>query len=205
MFFDTSGPKRAFDLMIVGLALPLLAPILTIAALAVRFSSPGPILFSQTRAGKDGRPFNLWKFRSMRVNAADPTTMGKVTGDNELLTGVGRVIRRLKIDKLPQVFNVVTGQMSIVGPRPTLPEQVVGYSPRQRKRLSVQPGLTGWAQVNGNIGLTWDERIELDLYYIEHMSLWLDLKIIIKTFAVIVGGELRREEALREAGIHRSR
>jgi sugar transferase EpsL len=152
-------------------------------ALAIRLNSPGPIFFRQERVGLDGRPFRVWKFRTMLdLPADDPFPQ------DDRITGVGRWLRRLSIDELPQLLNVVTGQMSVVGPRPTLPYQVARYSARQRRRLSVRPGLTGLAQVRGRNALTWSERIELDLQYLEHQSPWLDVRILTWTVGAVLKG-----------------
>jgi len=202
-YYRTRG-KRYLDLLLTVLTFMLLLPLLGVAALAVRLSSPGPVFFSQVRMGRGGQPFRTYKFRSMFVNDADPRQMGHVGGSHELVTPVGRIIRRLKIDELPQLWNVLRGEMSIVGPRPTLPEQAAEYAAEQKRRLDVLPGLTGWAQVNGNIELSWDERIRLDLFYVEHQSFWFDMKTIWLTLDVIVRGEHPRVEALRAAGISRS-
>jgi len=204
MSFYRERGKRYLDLLLTLPILVSLLPLLGIVALAVRLSSPGPVFFSQVRAGRDRQPFRTYKFRSMFVNDADPRQMGHVGGSHELVTPVGRIIRRLKIDELPQLWNVLRGEMSIVGPRPTLPEQTAEYTAEQERRLEVLPGLTGWAQVNGNIELSWDERIRLDLFYVEHHSFWFDLKTIWLTLDVIVRGEHPRAEALRAAGISRS-
>ena len=204
MSFYRARGKRYFDLLLTVPTFILLLPLLGAVALAVRLSSPGHVFFSQVRAGRDGRPFRAFKFRSMFVNDADPRQMGHVTSGHQLVTPVGRIIRRLKIDELPQLWNVLRGEMSIVGPRPTLLEQAAEYTAEQRRRLDVLPGLTGWAQVNGNIELSWDERIRLDLFYVKHQSFWFDMKTIGLTLDVIVRGEHPRVEALRAAGISRS-
>lgn len=196
--------KRVFDLLIVIPSLIILSPVFVLAGIAVKFSSLGPVFFSQIRGGRNGKPFMTFKFRSMVINDEDPALLGRIDGTNTLVTPVGRIIRRLKIDELPQLWNVLRGEMSIVGPRPTLLEQINSYSEEERGRLVVLPGLTGWAQVNGNIELSWDERIVLDLWYIRHWSLWLDVKIIWLTFAVILLGERPNKEALDEANIRRS-
>ena len=193
--------KRLLDLIVVVLASIFLLPLIALIALAVRLTSRGPIFFAQTRVGKDGRLFQSYKFRSMYLNDIDPSTTGEVLADNPLVTPVGRIIRRLKIDELPQIWNIINGDMSLIGPRPTIPEHIEGYTPEQYRRLDVIPGLTGWAQVNGNIELSWDQRIQLDLYYIDHQSFWLDLKILWLTIDVVLHGEHPRAEALNEAGI----
>ena len=167
--------RRLVDVVLASLGLVVLLPLIAVVALVVRLSLGAPVLFRQRRSGLHGVEFNIVKFRSMRAprHADEP--------DHERLTRVGRALRSTSLDELPQLWNVLRGDMSIVGPRPTLPEQVVHYSPRQRGRLAVRPGITGWAQVQGRNALSWPERIELDLWYIEHRSFRLDLRIVLLT------------------------
>lgn len=197
--------KRCFDLACTMPLTVAMLPLLGATALAVRVTSKGPILFRQLRVGKDGSQFEVYKFRSMYENEVDPNTMGRVTSAHSLVTPVGKLIRRLKIDELPQLFNVLKGDLSLVGPRPMLPKMAAALSEEQGERMAVTPGMTGWAQVNGNTSLPWDERIALDIWYLHHQSLWLDLKILGKTVAVILFGEQPNEEALHEVGLRRSR
>jgi lipopolysaccharide/colanic/teichoic acid biosynthesis glycosyltransferase len=157
------------------------SPVLGLAALAKKLEGGGPILYRQRRVGRDGRDFDLLKLRTMIVDAERRGAGWAVDKDDPRITRVGRILRRLSIDELPQLWNVLRGEMSLVGPRPTLRYQVERYDERQRRRLDVKPGLTGWAQVNGRAALPWEERIELDLWYIEHRSAWLDLKILALT------------------------
>ncbi len=157
------------------------SPVLGLAALAKKLEDGGPILYRQRRVGRDGRDFDLLKLRTMIVDAERRGAGWAVDKDDPRITRVGRILRRLSIDELPQLWNVLRGEMSLVGPRPTLRYQVERYDERQRRRLDVKPGLTGWAQVNGRAVLPWEERIELDLWYIEHRSAWLDLKILALT------------------------
>ncbi len=157
------------------------SPVLGLAALAKKLEDGGPILYRQRRVGRDGRDFDLLKLRTMIVDAERRGPGWAVDKDDPRITRVGRILRRLSIDELPQLWNVLRGEMSLVGPRPTLRYQVERYDERQRRRLDVKPGLTGWAQVNGRAMLPWEERIELDLWYIEHRSAWLDLKILALT------------------------
>jgi lipopolysaccharide/colanic/teichoic acid biosynthesis glycosyltransferase len=157
------------------------SPVLGLAALAKKLEDGGPILYRQRRVGRDGRDFDLLKLRTMIVDAERRGAGWAVDKDDPRITRVGRILRRLSIDELPQLWNVLRGEMSLVGPRPTLRYQVERYDERQRRRLDVKPGLTGWAQVNGRAMLPWEERIELDLWYIEHRSAWLDLKILALT------------------------
>jgi lipopolysaccharide/colanic/teichoic acid biosynthesis glycosyltransferase len=155
--------------------------VLGLAALAVKLEDGGPVLYRQSRVGKEGRDFELLKLRTMVVGAEKQGAGWAVDRDDPRITRAGRILRRLSIDELPQLWNVLRGEMSLVGPRPTLRYQVERYDERQRHRLDVKPGLTGWAQVNGRAALPWDERIELDLWYVEHRSPRLDLKILALT------------------------
>jgi lipopolysaccharide/colanic/teichoic acid biosynthesis glycosyltransferase len=157
------------------------SPVVGLAALAVKLEDGGPVFYRQLRVGKDGRDFELLKLRTMVVDAERQGSGYAVDRDDPRITRAGRVLRRLSIDELPQLWNVLRGEMSLVGPRPTLRYQVDRYDERQRHRLDVKPGLTGWAQVSGRAALPWDERIELDLWYVEHHSAWLDLKILART------------------------
>jgi lipopolysaccharide/colanic/teichoic acid biosynthesis glycosyltransferase len=180
--------KRLFDLASSALALLVSSPILAGSAAAIVLEDRGPVLYRQRRVGKDGVEFELLKLRTMVVGAE---TIGAGLAVNEgdpRITKVGAVLRRLSLDELPQFWNVLLGEMSIIGPRPTLAYQVERYTPRQRRRLEVKPGITGWAQVHGRAKLPWDERIELDVWYVEHRSFWLDLKILAKTPTALFGG-----------------
>jgi lipopolysaccharide/colanic/teichoic acid biosynthesis glycosyltransferase len=172
--------NRALDVALAGTALVVASPLLAAAAAAVKLDG-GPVLYRQMRVGKDGVDFELLKLRTMVVGAE---TMGAGFAVNEgdsRITRAGRMLRRLSLDELPQLWNVVRGDMSIVGPRPTLRYQVERYDARQRRRLEVKPGITGWAQVNGRASLPWPQRIELDVWYVEHRSALLDLKILALT------------------------
>jgi lipopolysaccharide/colanic/teichoic acid biosynthesis glycosyltransferase len=180
--------NRAADVAIAGGALVLAAPILGLAGLAVRLGGRGPVLYRQTRVGKDGVDFELLKLRTMVVGAETQGAGFAVDKGDARITRVGRVLRRLSLDELPQLWNVVRGEMSVIGPRPTLRYQVQRYTPRHRRRLDVKPGITGWAQVHGRAALPWDERIELDVWYVEHRSPWLDLQILARTPLALFGG-----------------
>jgi lipopolysaccharide/colanic/teichoic acid biosynthesis glycosyltransferase len=180
--------RRAVDIAVSSLALALSSPLLLAAMIAVRLESRGPALYSQRRAGRDGRPFEVLKLRTM-VDGAEHIGAGlAVNADDPRVTRVGAFLRRTSLDELPNLVNVLRGEMSLIGPRPTLPVQVAQYTERQRGRLAIKPGITGWAQVNGRASLPWAERIELDLYYIEHRSLGLDLRILARTLAMVLGG-----------------
>jgi len=181
--------KRALDLLIGGLACVLSAPLIGLAALAIRLESPGHPIYRQRRVGRDGRPFEIYKLRTM-VRGAEFTGAGlAIQEGDDRITRVGALLRRTSLDELPNLWNVVRGEMSIVGPRPTIQIQVDQYTQRQRGRLNVKPGITGWAQVNGRASLPWSERIELDLWYVEHRSLLLDLKILARTAKILLSGD----------------
>jgi len=180
--------RRALDIVVAGAALVLTAPLLALAMLAIRLESPGSAIYRQRRVGRDARTFDLFKLRTM-VDGAEHLGAGlAVNAGDTRITRVGAFLRRTSLDELPNLFNVLRGDMSLIGPRPTLPVQVAQYTDRQRRRLSVKPGITGWAQVNGRASLPWAERIELDLYYVEHRSLGLDLRILSRTPAMVLSG-----------------
>jgi lipopolysaccharide/colanic/teichoic acid biosynthesis glycosyltransferase len=182
------GLPRAADIAIALIALALVSPLLLAAAIAIKLSSPGPVLYRQRRVGRNGVVFELFKLRTMR-RGVDPIGVGTaVTAGDPRVTRVGRLLRRFALDELPNFLNVLRGEMRIVGPRATLPAQVELYTPRQRRRLDLRPGVTGWAQIHGRAGIPWEERIELDVWYVEHRSLWLDLKILARTPGALLGG-----------------
>ena len=181
--------QRALDLLIAAPAALLTAPAVALLALAIRLESPGHPLYTQTRVGMDGERFEIYKLRTM-VRGAEFTGAGlAIQEGDDRITRVGAFLRRYSLDELPNLWNVVRGEMSIVGPRPTLAAQVEQYTARQRGRLAVKPGMTGWAQVNGRASLPWPERIELDLWYVEHHSLWLDVRILVRTARMVFRGE----------------
>ena len=169
------------------------SPILAAAALATKLGDGGPVFYRQDRVGQDGREFELLKLRTMEVGAEHKGDRMAVNEGDPRITGVGRLLRRLSLDELPQLWNVVRGDMSVIGPRPTLAYQVERYTPRQRRRLEVRPGITGWAQIHGRARLPWDERIELDVWYVEHRSPWLDLKILARTPLALFAGTYKGE------------
>ncbi|HEU4904513.1 MAG TPA: sugar transferase [Solirubrobacterales bacterium] len=179
---------RPLDILIATLALVVLSPVLLIAAIAIRLGSRGPVVYRQRRVGLDGREFELLKLRTM-VQGSDPVGVGTVVGrDDPRVTAAGRWLRRTSLDEIPNLVNVLRGEMAIVGPRPTIPAQVVDYTPRQHRRHEVRPGLTGWAQVQGRAGIPWEERIELDVDYVERRSFALDLRILAQTAWLLVTG-----------------
>jgi lipopolysaccharide/colanic/teichoic acid biosynthesis glycosyltransferase len=173
--------NRAADVAIAGTALVIAAPVLGLAALAVKLGDGGSVLFRQTRVGKDGADFELLKLRTMVVGAEKIGAGYAVDEGDSRITRSGRLLRKLSLDELPQLWNVIRGEMSVIGPRPTLRYQVERYDDRQRRRLDVKPGITGWAQVHGRAALPWAERIELDVWYVEHRNARLDLEILAKT------------------------
>ena len=181
--------RRAFDVVVAAAALALTSPILAIAIVAIRLESKGHPIYRQRRIGKDGEPFDVLKLRTMVAGAESMGSGLAVNEGDPRITRVGAILRRFSIDELPNLVNVLKGDMAIIGPRPTVPVQVEQYTERQRGRLALRPGITGWAQVNGRTSLPWNERIELDLWYIEHRSLRLDLQILTRTAAIVFGGE----------------
>lgn len=181
--------RRAFDVVVAAGALALASPFLLAAVIAIRLESPGSPIYRQRRIGKDGRAFDVIKLRTM-VTGAEHLGAGLAVSEGDTrITRVGRLLRRTSLDEVPNLVNVLRGEMAIIGPRPTVPVQVEQYTPRQRGRLAVKPGMTGWAQVNGRAEIPWDERIELDLWYIEHRSLALDLKILWRSIRIVFGGD----------------
>jgi len=179
---------RILDILIATLALVVLSPVLLIAAVAIKLGSRGPVVYRQRRVGLDGREFELLKLRTME-QGSDPVGVGTVVArDDPRVTAAGRLLRRTSLDEIPNLVNVLRGEMAIVGPRPTIPAQVVDYTPRQHRRHEVKPGLTGWAQVQGRAGIPWEQRIELDVEYVDRRSLALDLRILAQTAWLLVTG-----------------
>jgi lipopolysaccharide/colanic/teichoic acid biosynthesis glycosyltransferase len=190
--------SRALDVVLAAALIVITLPLLALAALAIRLESGGAVFYRQLRVGKDGEQFELWKLRTMVPGAE---TMGAgiyVLEGDARITRVGRVLRRFSLDELPNLLNVLKGDMAIVGPRPTVQEQVDRYTDRQRRRLEVKPGITGWAQINGRTSLPWPDRIELDVWYVEHRSLRLDLRILAKTARMLATGHGLYSEDLKQ-------
>jgi lipopolysaccharide/colanic/teichoic acid biosynthesis glycosyltransferase len=185
--------NRAADVALAGTGLVLASPLLGLAALAIKLEDRGPVLYRQTRVGQDGEDFELLKLRTMVVGAERMGAGYAVNAGDPRITRSGRVLRRLSLDELPQLWNVVRGDMSMIGPRPTLRYQVERYDERQLHRLDVKPGLTGWAQIHGRTRLTWADRIELDLWYVEHRSPRVDLRILLRTPRALFGGTYKGE------------
>jgi lipopolysaccharide/colanic/teichoic acid biosynthesis glycosyltransferase len=180
--------RRLFDVASSAVLLLFASPFLLLSALGIKLDDRGPVLYRQRRVGKDEVEFELLKLRTMVVGAEKLGAGYAVNEGDPRITRAGRVLRRLSLDELPQLWNVLRGDMSLIGPRPTLAYQVERYTPRQRRRLEVKPGITGWAQVHGRAKLPWDERIELDVWYVEHRSFLLDLKILAKTPLALMSG-----------------
>jgi lipopolysaccharide/colanic/teichoic acid biosynthesis glycosyltransferase len=181
--------RRALDVVVAASVLVLASPLLLAAAIAIRLSSRGPVIYRQRRVGRDGAEFDVLKLRTMVVGAEHIGAGLWVDAGDPRITRVGALLRRTSLDELPNLWNVLRGEMSLIGPRPTVPEQVAVYDERQRGRLAVKPGITGWAQVNGRAALPWSARIELDLEYIARRTLWLDLRIVWRTLRMLAGGE----------------
>ena len=190
--------SRALDVVLAAMLLVVTAPLLALAAIAIRLESRGPVFYRQLRVGREGEPFELWKLRTM-VPGAEAMGAGVyvIEGDPRI-TRVGRKLRRFSLDELPNLVNVLRGEMAIVGPRPTVQEQVDRYTERQRRRLEVKPGITGWAQINGRTSLPWPERIELDVWYVEHRSMRLDLRILSRTARLLATGHGLYSEDLKQ-------
>jgi lipopolysaccharide/colanic/teichoic acid biosynthesis glycosyltransferase len=190
--------KHLADRVVAVLALACLAPLIGLIAWRIRREDGGPVFFRQERAGRRGRPFLVWKFRSMTVGA-DRIGLGlNIAAGDERITRTGQLLRNWSLDELPQLVNVARGEMSLVGPRPGLVDQAARYDDEQRRRLEMRPGLTGWAQVNGRNRLSWEERIVLDVWYVEHWSLALDLQILRRTLGVVI----RREGLFGDGGVN---
>ncbi len=179
---------RPLDVALSAVGLAVASPLLALAALAIKAEDRGPVLYRQRRVGKDGEDFELLKLRTMTVGAERQGAGYAVNVGDPRITRCGRVLRRLSLDELPQLWNVLRGDMSIIGPRPTLRYQVDEYTQRQRRRLEVKPGITGWAQVNGRAALPWHERIELDVWYVDHRSPRVDLEILARTPIALLSG-----------------
>jgi lipopolysaccharide/colanic/teichoic acid biosynthesis glycosyltransferase len=190
--------SRALDVLISATLLLLTSPLLAIAALAIRLESRGPVFYRQLRVGRDGEPFELWKLRTMVPGAESMGAGLYVLEGDPRITRTGRLLRRFSLDELPNLVNVLKGDMAIVGPRPTVQEQVERYTDRQRRRLEVKPGITGWAQVNGRTSLLWEERIELDIWYVENRSMRLDLRILLRTARMLATGHGLYSEDLKQ-------
>lgn len=191
--------KRALDVSVAVVTLALSSPVWLLTCLWIYLEDHGPIFFRQERMGINAQPFEALKLRSMQVNDLAVDDLGQVTLANPMVTRAGKFARRFKIDELPQLINVLRGDMSLVGPRPTVRSQVERYTPFQMRRQAVLPGLTGWAQINGGIELSWEQRIVLDVWYVDHWCLWLDFCILSRTLGVVLFGERPRPLALAEA------
>ena len=191
--------KRAFDLLVATTTLTLLSPFIGLAAIAIKLDDRGPVFYIQTRVGRDGKLFRCVKFRTMVVGAENEGLGLEVAQDDERITRVGRLLRNWTLDEIPQLFNVLKGDMSIVGPRPTVPEQVARYTARDRRRLEVKPGMAGWAWIHGRNSIPWRKRIDLDIWYVDNWSPSLDVRILLRSFAML----LRREGVYGADGVAR--
>lgn len=180
--------KRAFDLVAgcIALLCMIVVPVLIIIPILIRLTSKGPAVFTQERIGKAGKPFKIYKFRTMLIPEESYDAEGNLMTPKQRITKLGRILRKTSLDELMQIFNIINGTMSFVGPRPTLPYQTERYTERQMRRHEMRPGITGWAQVNGRNDLSWGEKIEFDIEYVEKFSLWMDMKILFKTVAVVL-------------------
>jgi lipopolysaccharide/colanic/teichoic acid biosynthesis glycosyltransferase len=190
--------SRVLDVVLAALLLLIAAPLLVLAALAIRLESRGPVFYRHLRVGRDGEMFELWKLRTMIPGAESMGAGLYVLDGDPRITRVGRMLRRFSLDELPNLLNVLRGDMAIVGPRPTVQEQVDRYTDRQRRRLEVKPGITGWAQINGRTSLPWPDRIELDVWYVEHRSMRLDLRILARTARMLATGHGLYSEDLKQ-------
>jgi lipopolysaccharide/colanic/teichoic acid biosynthesis glycosyltransferase len=190
--------SRVLDVVLAALLLLVTGPLLALAALAIRLESRGPVFYRHLRVGRDGEPFELWKLRTMIPGAESMGAGLYVLDGDPRITRVGRMLRRFSLDELPNLVNVLRGDMAIVGPRPTVQEQVDRYTDRQRRRLEVKPGITGWAQINGRTSLPWPDRIELDVWYVEHRSMRLDLRILARTARMLATGHGLYSEDLKQ-------
>jgi lipopolysaccharide/colanic/teichoic acid biosynthesis glycosyltransferase len=186
--------KRAFDTVCALIALTVFSPLLLLVAMAILVNTGRPVFFLQERAGLHGRSFRIIKFRTMTRDAEQRTKGQWITAGNPYVTPVGRFLRKTSLDELPELVNVLKGDMSLVGPRPTLLEQVAAYDVSQRRRLEVRPGITGWAQVNGRNSISWTERIKLDVWYVDHWTPWLDVRIVLITI-----GQVLRQRGVEDA------
>jgi len=192
--------KRLADIAAGIILLAVLAPVFGVVAILMKLTDRGPVFFSQKRSGLKGKEFTIYKFRTMRIGRKqDPFEY--VAPEHGDITTLGRLLRRVKFDETPQVWNVLKGDMSLIGPRPTVPEQVAQYNDFERRRLDVRPGCTGLAQINGGILLSWPEKIKWDVYYVDHLGPVTDLRIFMKTFAVVLGGDKKFTRTIDQAGM----
>ena len=190
--------KRLFDVALAGAVLLLASPLIALVALVIWLEDGGPLLFVQDRVGQDGRTFRCYKFRSMRPNAEARGLGGTVAADDDRVTRVGRLLRAWTLDELPQLWNIVRGDMSVVGPRPWIPAQAERCTGRARRRFDARPGLAGWAWIHGRNLVPWDERVQMDIWYVEHASLWLDFRILARAFVLL----FRRQGVYGPGGVN---
>ena len=192
--------KRLADIAAAVIMLLILAPFFAVVAIIMKLTDPGPVFFSQKRSGLRGKEFTIYKFRTMRIDRKhDPFEY--VSAEHSDITRLGRMLRRVKFDETPQVWNILKGDMSLIGPRPTLPEQVVKYNDFERRRLEVRPGISGLAQIHGGITLSWPEKIKWDIHYVDHLGPMMDLRICLKTVVVILGGDKKFTRTIEQSKI----
>lgn len=190
---------RIVDVMLALFLFILLLPLFIIISILIKLESKGPVLFKQQRVGKNERPFNIYKFRSMYIHEDFPEKLGPIKNKHNLVTSIGFIIRRFKLDEIPQFINVLKGDMSLIGPRPCLLSRINSMTLQERRRFDVYPGITGWAEVNGNLELDWEEQLMLDLWYVDNRSLLLNALIFFKTITVIFFGSIKNHKALIKA------
>lgn len=183
--------KRTGDILVSAVLILILTviPVLIVVPILIKLTSKGPAVFKQERAGKDGKTFTIYKFRTMRIPEDSLDENGNQLEPKDRITKVGKILRKTSLDELMQLFNILNGTMSLVGPRPTLPYQIERYDDKQRRRLEMRPGVTGWAQVNGRNDLSWTEKIVYDVEYVERYSIWFDIKVLFKTVGVVLKSE----------------
>lgn len=191
--------KRLFDVIFSLFCLSFLLPLFPIIACLIKLESKGPVVFKQIRVGKNGKPFYMYKFRSMYLHDQSPEELGPIKHEHVLVTKIGYFLRRFKLDEIPQFINVLRGEMSIIGPRPYLFTSIAVMTEFEKHRFDVLPGMTCWAEVNGNVELTWRDQLILDLWYVYHQTFWLDMKILGKTLLTVMVGSIKNETALNQA------
>lgn len=190
--------KRILDIFIAIISILILSPFFMLLPILIKITSSGPVFFSQIRVGKDKKPFKIYKFRSMRLHRSSEAA-GRIKHNHAVVTRIGYFMRRTKLDEIPQFFNVLLGDMSVVGPRPCLFETIETMSESEFRRFRMLPGITGWAEVNGNVELSWEEQLSLDLWYVDHYHWLLDFQIMFRTFFTVLLGSIKNQRALAKS------